>query len=237
MGVAPRRGDEGHTTADQISHQRRQAIVLAVQPVILHRHVLAIDVPTFAKALAECSRIASEGNRRSAADEPDHRHLCLLRTRRELPCRRAKPRDERPPSHLWSLALMGGAYRGAGCKGTGAPCARMPRHARAKAAHASRGAPGRVDLVAYWITSSAAASSASGTSIRRALAKGGRECNSAGTRTWERSRLCRRSAMPCVLGTSRWSLCPPVAGTARSAGPLTDAPLAQRQQCDNGNGT
>src|SRR5262249_49360313 len=33
--------------------------------------------------------------------------------------RASKPRDELPPSHLWSLALIGGAYRGAGWKGTG----------------------------------------------------------------------------------------------------------------------
>jgi hypothetical protein len=47
-----------HTTADQVSHQRRQAIVLALQPVVLDRHVLALDVADFAKALAERGHIA-----------------------------------------------------------------------------------------------------------------------------------------------------------------------------------
>jgi hypothetical protein len=47
------RGDDGDTTADQVSHQRRQAIVLAVQPVVLDCHVLALDVAGFSKPLAE----------------------------------------------------------------------------------------------------------------------------------------------------------------------------------------
>ena len=51
------RGDDGHTTADQVSHQRRQAIVLALQPVVLDRHVLALDVAGFAKAFAERGHI------------------------------------------------------------------------------------------------------------------------------------------------------------------------------------
>ena len=61
--VAAGRGDDGHTTADQVSHQRRQAIVLALQPVVLDRHVLALDVAGFAQALAERGR---EGRMASA---------------------------------------------------------------------------------------------------------------------------------------------------------------------------
>ena len=38
------RGDDGHTTADQLSHQRRQAIILALKPVIFDRHVAAFNV-------------------------------------------------------------------------------------------------------------------------------------------------------------------------------------------------
>ena len=41
--VSAGRGDHGHLAADKISHQRWQAIVLALQPVILDRHVLAFD--------------------------------------------------------------------------------------------------------------------------------------------------------------------------------------------------
>src|SRR5262252_7122400 len=43
-GVAAVRGDHGHPTGDQISHHSRQAIELALQPVVLDRHVLALDV-------------------------------------------------------------------------------------------------------------------------------------------------------------------------------------------------
>ena len=56
--AAAGRGDHGHTTADQVSHQRRQAIVLALQPVVLDRHVLALDVAGFTKAFAERGHIA-----------------------------------------------------------------------------------------------------------------------------------------------------------------------------------
>ncbi len=36
--------DHGHTTADELGHERRQAVVLAVQPVVLDHHVLALEV-------------------------------------------------------------------------------------------------------------------------------------------------------------------------------------------------
>ena len=51
--VAARRGDNGDATADEVGHERRQAIELAVQPVVLDRHVLALDVAGFIEALAE----------------------------------------------------------------------------------------------------------------------------------------------------------------------------------------
>jgi hypothetical protein len=98
-GVAARRSDNGHTTANQVSHHHRQAIVLAFQPVVLHLRVLAIDVATFAKALAECRHIGSKGNGRSAVDEPDHWRSRLLRPRRHGPNRRApESRNELPSS-------------------------------------------------------------------------------------------------------------------------------------------
>jgi hypothetical protein len=50
-GAVAGRGGDGHTTADQISYQSREAIELALQPVV--RHVLALDVAGFAKPLAE----------------------------------------------------------------------------------------------------------------------------------------------------------------------------------------
>jgi hypothetical protein len=46
-----------HLSADQIGHQRRQAIVLALQPVVLDRHVLPFDVAGFVEAFAERGHI------------------------------------------------------------------------------------------------------------------------------------------------------------------------------------
>ena len=51
--VAGWRGDNGHATAHEVSHERRKAIELALQPVVLHRYVLALDVAGFVEALAE----------------------------------------------------------------------------------------------------------------------------------------------------------------------------------------
>ena len=56
------RGDHGHVTADQVGHECRQAIVLTLQPVVLDRHVLALDVAGFVEAFAE--------RRRSSAPRP-----------------------------------------------------------------------------------------------------------------------------------------------------------------------
>jgi hypothetical protein len=50
--------------------------------------------------------------------------------------RAPEPRHELPPSHLWSLALIGGAYREGGCKGTGSGLGMFG--CPAKAAHASK---------------------------------------------------------------------------------------------------
>jgi cell division protein FtsZ len=110
------RGDDGHTTPDQVSHQGRQAIVLTLQPVVLHCHVLAIDVAIFAKALAEGRHIARGGNGRSAVDEPDHGNPRLLSARGERPggCDAPETRDKfAPPHHLPSAEST--AYRGRGC--------------------------------------------------------------------------------------------------------------------------
>jgi len=51
--VSTGRGDHGHATADEVGHERRQAIELALQPVVLHRYVLAFNVAGFVEALAE----------------------------------------------------------------------------------------------------------------------------------------------------------------------------------------
>jgi len=87
-------GNDGHTTTREVGHQSRQAIELTLQPMVLHRHVLALDVAGFVEALAEPS---NKGRvRQSGIDEADHRHRPLLRARRERPwrCRAAKQRYE-----------------------------------------------------------------------------------------------------------------------------------------------
>jgi hypothetical protein len=51
--VAGWRGDNGHATTHEVSHEFRKAIELALQPVVLDRHVLPLDVAGFVEALAE----------------------------------------------------------------------------------------------------------------------------------------------------------------------------------------
>src|SRR5262249_5123722 len=52
------RGDDGNATVDQISHQRRQPIELAVQPVVLDCYIPILGEALFAQALAERSHSA-----------------------------------------------------------------------------------------------------------------------------------------------------------------------------------
>jgi len=91
------RGDDGHLLANEIGQQRRQAIVLALQPGILDRHVLAFDVAALVEAFSERGHIT---RRRSLRYERDHRQRRLLRARRERPSRHAAEEgDEFPPPH------------------------------------------------------------------------------------------------------------------------------------------
>jgi hypothetical protein len=55
-------------SADQIGHQRRYAIVLALQPVVLDHHILAFDVAGFVEAFAERGHIARVGIGRPEAE-------------------------------------------------------------------------------------------------------------------------------------------------------------------------
>ena len=65
------RRDHVHTTADEVSHERRKAIELALHPVVLDRHVLALYVAGFVEAFAERSDIAYGVLGRPAIDEAD----------------------------------------------------------------------------------------------------------------------------------------------------------------------
>src|SRR5262245_20995424 len=83
------RSDNGDATADEVSHERRKAIVSDVQPIVLDHHVLPLDVAGFVEALAERSGMARGGIGWPAGDKRDGRHGGLLRSRRERPHRRA----------------------------------------------------------------------------------------------------------------------------------------------------
>jgi hypothetical protein len=97
------RGDHGHATAHEVGHERRQATEFAVQPVVLDRHVLTLDVAGFAEAFIERSGIAHGGLGRPGADEANDRHRLLLRARRQRPC------HVPPSSAMNSRRLMGRA--------------------------------------------------------------------------------------------------------------------------------
>ena len=96
------RGDYRHLTAYQIGCEVGQSVVLVLRPAILDRHILALDVARFTKALAECGQIACTIDWRRAANESYHRHRWLLRARRERPRRyraAAKQDHEIAPSY------------------------------------------------------------------------------------------------------------------------------------------
>jgi hypothetical protein len=59
--------------------------VLAIQPVVLNRYVLALDVAGFVEAFTERGDIAIGGISRPNVDETDDRYRGLLRDRRERP--------------------------------------------------------------------------------------------------------------------------------------------------------
>ena len=79
------RRDHGHLSAHQIGQQCRQAIILALQPAILDRQVLAFDVADFVEAFAERGRTGRGAIGRPAVDKCNHRHRRLLRARGERP--------------------------------------------------------------------------------------------------------------------------------------------------------
>src|SRR6516164_9685549 len=109
------RGDDSHAAADKISHERGQAIVAAVKPMVLDHHVLALDVAGFLKAFPKCSTKVRVAFRRAGVDESNHWHRGLLRARRERPRgRTAEQRDEVAPpyaGHRASPASAPPVYR------------------------------------------------------------------------------------------------------------------------------
>src|SRR5262249_10886521 len=89
-----------HIPANQIGHHRWQAIVVALEPVVLDRHVLSFDGTALEQTLAETGRAGRRARRRSGVDEPDHRQ-CLLGERRHRPrCRATNYTKKTLPPHI-----------------------------------------------------------------------------------------------------------------------------------------
>src|SRR5262245_31657200 len=93
--------DRRQLPAYQSACEVGQSVDLVPRPALRNRHILALDVAGFTKALAECGQISCTIDRRRAAEEPNHRHRRLLRVRRERPSgyTAAEKCDEVPPPH------------------------------------------------------------------------------------------------------------------------------------------
>src|SRR6516165_10805735 len=116
--VAAGCGDDGHATTRKVVHESRQAIELALQPMVLDRHVLALDVAGFVEALAEPG---NKGRiRQSGIDEADHRHRRLLRARSERPSNRSAAEQR---YELASLHSITSSARAMSVGGTSRPSA------------------------------------------------------------------------------------------------------------------
>ena len=100
-GRTDRRGYDGNRAADEISDERGEAIVAAIEPMVLDRYILPLDIAAFRKPFAKRSALARGVLRRATVDETDDRHRRLLCPRRGRPrCRRAaEKRDELTPIH------------------------------------------------------------------------------------------------------------------------------------------
>src|SRR5262245_21878453 len=109
--VAGWRGDNGDATTHEVSHDRRKAIELPLQPVVLHRYVLALDVAGFVEAVPKSGGKGRIG--RSGIDKPDNWHRRLLRTHGERPRNRctAQKRNEIAPPHASPRGSDTASYR------------------------------------------------------------------------------------------------------------------------------
>src|SRR5262245_4581685 len=94
-------GNHGDPPPDEIGHERGQAIVAAIEPMVLDRHVLAFGVADFLEAFTKRSSLACGAFRPPGADESDYRHCRLLCARHHRPRRRraAEQRDKLAPHH------------------------------------------------------------------------------------------------------------------------------------------
>jgi len=91
-GPPPTRGNDRDSDGHQIGRQHRQPVVLTLSPAEGDVCVLAFGVARLLQTHPERRLGRRRLARRSAAEEPDHRHRRLLRTRRTRPGRRAAER-------------------------------------------------------------------------------------------------------------------------------------------------
>src|SRR5262249_10819426 len=94
------RSDNADATADEVGHERRQAVVLAAEPAVLDGHVLALYVAGFGEAFTERACMAGGALERTTAGKAGPRHRPRRRARRERPRRRraAECSQQFPPS-------------------------------------------------------------------------------------------------------------------------------------------
>src|SRR5262249_54579248 len=106
------RSDNCYVTAGEVGHERRQAIILAAEPMVFDDHVLAIDVADFAEALRERSRMPSGAIERSTTDKANYRHRPLLRARRERPRSRCAAKNRYEVAAVHSILRVGADEQG-----------------------------------------------------------------------------------------------------------------------------
>src|SRR5215831_12979641 len=97
--------DHGHLSANQIGRECREPIELVLRPAEFDSDVMAVDEPRFLQAIAECRYSVNCVGSSCGLKESDHRHRCLLRTRRERPCHSAAEPGYKfsPPDGDWHV--------------------------------------------------------------------------------------------------------------------------------------
>jgi hypothetical protein len=99
--------DHGYLVLSQIGRQCRQPCRLALRKAIFDCQVIALDKARFPQASSERGEGRDGISARPGMEEPDRRHLGLLRPRRERPCGcAAKQYDELAPFQLTGLHAL-----------------------------------------------------------------------------------------------------------------------------------
>jgi hypothetical protein len=99
----PNRGDQGHSTLNEICREGRQPIVTKVCPPELDRHILALNVAGFFQPLAERRGDVGGLMRRPGAEISDRRDGALLCADRHWVCGNCPSEecDEFSPFHYF----------------------------------------------------------------------------------------------------------------------------------------